>query len=195
LWTRPWDEVPLPDLSMTADDAATVILQIIAVSDVNESHASIIAKEKQSGVWPTAAAMPKQGLLQPKSEPKPKPKSKLMPMEKQSKDKSPHKKSQIEKMVRTSLKRRRSAAFDGNSDSDVSQGGPFGPDEDLRRQHRADRFKEYKNDDWYESSMGFSKSRSTIKAEARRARMLAKLQQGEQEEIDWDAFAIKVRMI
>jgi hypothetical protein len=87
-----------------------------------------------------------------------------------------------------SRKRSFSVCQNSDSDSDASQGGPFGEDEEQRRLRRANRFK---NEEQTLKGNKSGKGKGNKKNRSKLAAMLRNVG-GDSERLNWDAFALKV---
>ena len=222
LLTRGWDTLPLPDLSLTAQDASGVILEICAI---RKSHGGAPAVPSSNNNNNNATRWQHQGQQQQQQQQQRTYPQQYHPSSAQhaqqgshdgyggmshrgaigmvsrdhtSTDYSNNKKDTIHQ----SRKRDRWAS-DSDSDreysrdrsrygdDDGSQGGPFSADEESRRRRRAGRFKDGAADGVKLKGQGKKGGSSA----ARRARLNALLDDAGAggDDVDWDAFAIKVR--
>ena len=209
LWTKKWDSLPAPDLNMKPADAASVIIQAGAVikpmvapdaafrplyqtprtSTTPMSSASRFSTPQSLGAYvPNAHHAPSRvaptgvtptGVTPTGVTP---PNQVVKPMTKEP--------SMVRfGMTRSMNKKKRtySACRDSDSDSDVTQGGPWADDEEIRRLKRAGRFKS-------EGKKHKPSSKGKKHSASNRTKLTAMLESvgGDGEQINWDDFAVKV---
>lgn len=173
LYSRAWDKIPIPDLSLKPDDAASIVIRFSTLHSPSPRPLSRfdVRPSQPPGL---AGTTPQQwGVHAPR------------PMQSSSNLAKPTMvRFHIEK---TGRKRRFSEFQDSDSNSDVSQGGAYADDEEMRRQQRAGRFE---NDNkMYKKNKKSSKRAAHSKSKI--ATMLKSVA-GESEQINWDLFALKV---
>lgn len=176
LWTRSWDTLPLPDLSLGATDAAALVSEVAAVGSDAGAGAGRAAWSRPPSVrgqpfYPGTDSRQDAGA-----------RGNNVP------------RGSAVGMVRDThgngnrARGKKRAWGDSDSDSDASQGGPLSHDEDSRRQRRAGRFKDG-TADGVKGRKG-----AIVRGAMRRAKLSALLDDvGDGGDVDWNAFAIKVR--
>lgn len=168
LYSRAWDKIPIPDLSLKPDDAAAIVIRFSTLHSPSPRPASRfdVRPSQPPGLQQWGARVPR-------------------PMQSSSNIAKPSMvRFNIEKPGR---KRRFSEFQDSDSNSDVSQGGAYADDEEVRRQQRAGRFE---NDNkMYKKNMKSSKRAAHSKS---KISTMLKSVAGESEQINWDLFALKV---
>lgn len=184
LWSRKWDTLPIPDLKMKAPDAAAIINRVAAAT---MNIASSQANSRKMTPRPTAMRPDSRfGVPQKLNAYTPRPIQGAARTESAVAAQPTMVRFKTSTMFNNSDSRKRpfSAFQSSDSESDVSQGGPFSEDEELRRQRRAGRFK---NDKKF-------KPKSKKGGNTNRAKLAAMLESvgGDGEQLDWDTFALKV---
>lgn len=192
LLTRGWDILPLPDLSMSAQDAAGVILEVCAISRSLGAPSSTTTgttwwqqQQKQQNPYQQQYHQAQQGSDGRGA-------IGMVSRDRDSTDYSSRKGISSRKRDRwasDSDSDRDNRDRGGDGDDDVSQGGPFSAEEEARRRRRAGRFKDGTADGVKSKGQG----KKGGSAAARRARLSALLDDagGGGDDINWDAFAIK----
>lgn len=203
MWTRRWDTLPTPDLSLPAVAAATLVSEVAAV---NSEHSTV--KEVQAR--PQRSAVPGYLSMVPGVHAKISAERVVPPVGRKDgavrrvRDRTTWEGGSTAEKYNMGRKKRAygdfrdpsytSVAYESDSDSDFSQGGPLPGDEALRRRRRSGRFKDGAADG-VRSGQGGGGGGGGGKshAAARRARLSALLDDaGDGEDVDWNSFAIKV---
>lgn len=191
LWTRKWDSLPIPNLTLKPTDAAAIVIRVAAVTQplaVAKPTSRFDSRPPMPGESPARPAM-QFGAPQQLAAYTPR------PMRPNEIARAKPKIQQEPSMVRFGLnndannsrKRSFSVCQNSDSDSDASQGGPFGEDEEQRRLRRANRFK---NEEQTLKGNKSGKGKGNKKNRSKLAAMLRNVG-GDSERLNWDAFALK----
>ena len=192
LWTRKWDSLPIPNLTLKPTDAAAIVIRVAAVTQP-------LAAVKPTSRFDSRPPMPSESQARPIMQfgaPQQLAAYTPRPMRPNEIARAKPKIQQEPSMVRFGLnndannsrKRPFSVCQNSDSDSDASQGGPFGEDEEQRRLRRANRFK---NEEQTLKGNKPGKGKGTKKNRSKLAAMLRNVG-GDSERLNWDAFALKV---
>lgn len=193
LWTRKWDSLPIPNLTLKPTDAAAIVIRVAAVTQPLATAKPITRFDSQPPMPFVSQARPAMQFGAPQHLAAYAPR----PMRPNEIPRAKPKIQQEPSMVRFGLsnnannsrKRPFSACQNSDSDSDASQGGPFGEDEEQKRLRRANRFK---HEEQTLKSNKSGKGKGNKKNRSKLAAMLRNVG-GDSERLNWDAFALKVR--
>lgn len=165
LWTRAWEAMPLPDLTQCAVDAAAVLAEVAAVAGP-----AVAAQGPGQGFhpWPAVAG---NVVVRQQDAPQ--------------QQKQVGRQTQRRRLDSEGGRHgRRSYRSIGDSSSSDSEHEHWSYVERQRRKRRAGRFADARGS-------GKPGGGSAWKPEERRLQLLAMLEEGEDEDVDWDALAIK----
>jgi len=186
LWTRKWDSLPIPNLTLKPGDAAAIVIRVAAVTQPIPT--TRFDSRPSMSNEPRAKPAMQFGAPQQLAAYTPRP---MKPNE-MAKPKIQQEPSMVRfglnNHANNSRKRPFSACQNSDSDSDASQGGPFGEDEEQRRLRRANRFK---HEEQTLKGNKPGKGKGNKKNRSKLAAMLRNVG-GDSEQLNWDAFALKV---